>query len=241
MTGKPSSFMALDDTSRPHSFASEGGTLTVHPINHASIVLDTPAGLLFVDPVGDAARYSVFGTPDLIIFTHEHPDHLDVDVLIAIAGNSAPLVTNPGVAHKLPDALRARATVLSNGDSAQQLGIAIDAIPAYNTTEDRMKFHPQGIGNGYILTIGDMRIYISGDTEGIPDMRALGDIDLAFVCMNLPYTMDAAAAADAVSAFKPTYVYPYHYRGPDGGSQDPAEFAQMLADGITVKMGAWYD
>ena len=112
--------------------------------------------------------------------------------------------------------------------------------PAYNTTPERENFHPQGRDNGYVLSFDGFRVYISGDTEDIPEMRALENIDLAFVCMNLPFTMDAEQAAGGVSAFGPTYVYPYHYRGRDGGTQDPEEFASLLRDGIEVKMGDWY-
>ena len=134
----------------------------------------------------------------------------------------------------------AKASKVSNGETAKFKDILIEAIPAYNTTEDRKKFHPQGRDNGYVVNLPDFRVYISGDTEGIPEMRALENIDLAFVCMNLPFTMDADAAAAAVSEFKPSFVYPYHYRGRDGGTQDPAEFARKVASGVEVKMGDWY-
>ena len=120
-------------------------------------------------------------------------------------------------------------------------GLPIEAIPAYNITEERKQFHPEGRDNGYILGFEGFRVYISGDTEDTPEMRGLSDISLAFVCMNLPFTMDANAAASAVSEFKPTYVYPYHYRGRDGGTQDPEAFAKRVGTDVEVKMGDWYE
>ena len=134
----------------------------------------------------------------------------------------------------------AKATAIGNGESAEFNGVAIDAIPAYNTTEGRTNFHPQGRDNGYVLSFDGFRVYISGDTEDIPEMRALENIDLAFLCMNLPFTMDVEQAASAVAEFKPKFVYPYHYRGRDGGTQDPSEFAALVGEAVAVKMGDWY-
>ena len=141
---------------------------------------------------------------------------------------------------KLPEALAARAKALANGEAMDAMGVKIDAVPAYNTTEGRTNFHPQGRDNGYVVTIGDFRVYISGDTEDTPAMRALKDIDVAFLCMNLPFTMDAKQAASAVAEFRPAYVYPYHYRGRDNGTQDPAEFAALVGDAAQVKVHDWY-
>ena len=129
---------------------------------------------------------------------------------------------------------------MANGARGGAIGVGIEAIAAYNLTEDRQKFHPQGRDNGYFLNLDGFRIYISDDTEGIPEMRALENIDLAFVCMNLPFTMDAEAAADAVSDFKPTYCYPYHFCGRDDGTLDPADFAVAVNEAVQVKLGGWY-
>ena len=129
---------------------------------------------------------------------------------------------------------------VANGGSVSEAGITIDAIPAYNTTEGRTNFHPQGRDNGYVLTFDGFRTYISGDTEDIPEMRALKDIDLAFVCMNLPFTMDVNQAASAINEFKPKHVYPYHYRGRDDGTQDPAELAKLVGEGVEVMQHDWY-
>ncbi len=232
-------YSALADAHSSNVFKTGAGDITVHPVNHASVVLETPKGTIYVDPVGEVSAYADFPKPDAILVTHEHGDHYNADVLAGIMGDATPLIVNPAVMAMLPDALKANATAMANGDSGEVLGATIDAIPAYNLTEERKNFHPQGRDNGYVLTMDGFRIYLSGDTEDIPEMRALENIDLAFVCMNLPFTMDINAAASAVNAFKPTFVYPYHYRGRDGGTQDPAEFAKLV-DGAEVKFGDWY-
>lgn len=221
-------------------FDTPAGPITVHPIDHASVVLETPAGVIYVDPVGDAAQYADLPAPDLILITHEHGDHYNADTLSALMGDSTQLITNPAVHGMLPEELQASASQVENGGQATFNDVTIDAIPAYNTTEGRTDFHPQGRDNGYVLGFEGFRVYISGDTEDIPEMRALEDIGLAFVSMNLPYTMDARQAASAVQEFQPTYVYPYHYRGQDGGTQDPQEFAGLVGDAAEVRMGDWY-
>jgi L-ascorbate metabolism protein UlaG (beta-lactamase superfamily) len=223
-----------------HSFTTGAGEIVVHPVNHASFVLATPVGTIYSDPVGDAAAYSALARPDLILVTHEHGDHYNADTLAALAGDGVQILTNPAVHDKLPDALKAKAAAIANGGSSSFKGLTIDAIPAYNKTEGRTQFHPQGRDNGYVLGFEGFRIYISGDTEDIPEMRGLKDIGLAFLCMNLPFTMDAEAAASAVREFKPRFVYPYHYRGRDGGTQDPAEFARLAGEATEVKIHDWY-
>lgn len=227
----------------PDIFATDSGEVGVYPIDHASLVMSTPMGWVYIDPVGDASAYAEFPAPDLIVITHEHGDHYNADTLAAIAGEGTVMIANPAVYDMLPEALKARTTSLANGDMGEALGISIEAIPAYNTTEDRLNFHPAGRDNGYVMGIDGLMVYVSGDTEDVPEMRALTGIDLAFVCMNLPFTMGAEQAASAVAEFAPTYVYPYHYRGRDNGTQDPAEFAEMLAaNGASteVKIGPWY-
>ncbi len=223
-----------------HEFAVPGGTMSVHPVAHASVVLKTPKGVIYVDPVGEPSSYADLGTPDFILITHHHGDHLNTDTLAAVAGENTVMMVNPEVMGKLPADMQAKSTALANGESGDWNGIRVEAIPAYNTTAGREKFHPKGRDNGYVLNMDGFRVYLSGDTEDIPEMRALKDIDLAFVCMNLPFTMDVEAAASAVAEFKPTYVYPYHYRGKDGGTQDPTKFAELIGDAVKVKLGDWY-
>ncbi|WP_138424461.1 MBL fold metallo-hydrolase [Maritimibacter alexandrii] len=221
-------------------FTTDAGEITVHPVSHASFVMETPKGVIYVDPVGSPDDYADFPAPDLILVTHEHGDHYNAEVLTALVGAETALITNPAVNGMLPAEIADGAVSMANGDSMDWDGLGIEAIPAYNITEERKNFHPEGRDNGYVLSFDGFRVYISGDTEDIPEMRSLENIDLAFVCMNLPFTMDAAAAASAVSEFGPTYVYPYHYRGRDGGTQDPEEFASMIEGDTEVKMGGWY-
>lgn len=221
-------------------FNTPAGDITVHPISHASFVMETPAGVIYSDPVGEASLYADMPPADLILVTHEHGDHYNAETLAALMGDDTQLITNPAVHGMLPDDLKARAAMIGNGESSSFGDVGIDAIPAYNITEGRENFHPQGRDNGYVLGFEGFRVYISGDTEDTPEMRALENIDLAFLCMNLPFTMDAEAAASAVADFQPSYVYPYHYRGRDNGTQDPADFAALVSDAVEVKIGNWY-
>lgn len=221
-------------------FESAGGDITVHPVNHASFVMETPAGIIYSDPVGDPSAYADLPPPALILVTHEHGDHYNAETLAALAGEDTQILANPAVFGMLPDGVKSKASEIANGGSTTFNGLTIDAIPAYNTTEDRLSFHPQGRDNGYVLGFDGFRVYISGDTEDIPEMRALQDIGLCFLCMNLPFTMSAEQAASAVAEFKPRFVYPYHYRGRDGGTQDPQAFAEMVGDAAEVKLHDWY-
>jgi len=221
-------------------FSTNAGDITVHPVNHASFVMESPVGTIYCDTVGEASLYQSFARPDLILITHEHGDHYNPDTLAALAGEETQILTNPAVFDMLPDGVKAKASQIANGGSSEFNGLRIDAIPAYNTTEERLQFHPQGRDNGYVLGFDGFRVYISGDTEDIPEMRALEGVDLAFVCMNLPFTMDAEAAASAVREFRPAVVYPYHYRGREDGTQDPEEFARLVGDAAEVKVIDWY-
>jgi L-ascorbate metabolism protein UlaG (beta-lactamase superfamily) len=230
-------FAATGDANA-NTFKTNGGQVVVHPVSHASFVMETPGMVIYNDPVGGGDAYSDYPAPDLILITHEHGDHYDVDTLTALVGDDTRLVTNPAVYEMLPEELKAKANAIANGESTTVGDIAIDAIPAYNTTEDRLQYHPQGRDNGYVLTIDGLRVYIAGDTEDIPEMRALENIDVAFLPMNLPYTMDIEQAASAVSEFAPKHVYPYHYKGSDAGAF--AELVQEGGSGSEVILGNWY-
>jgi L-ascorbate metabolism protein UlaG (beta-lactamase superfamily) len=221
-------------------FKMTGGEIKVHPVSHASFVLESPIGTIYSDPVGDPTAYAGFPKPELILVTHRHGDHYNAETLAALAADGTEIVTCPDVLGMMPENVKAISRSIGNGESAGWRGLKIDAIPAHNLTEDRMNFHPKGRDNGYVLSFDGFRVYISGDTEDVPEMRALSEIDLAFVCMNLPFTMTAEAAASAVAEFKPSYVYPYHFRGRDGGTQDPAEFAKLVAGAATVQLVDWY-
>jgi L-ascorbate metabolism protein UlaG (beta-lactamase superfamily) len=231
-------FVARAAGSAPDVFKGAGGEIKVHPISHASFVMEAPMGTIYVDTVGEATAYADKPAPDLILITHRHGDHFNADTLKALG--DAPIITNADVHGMMDDALKSRTSVIGHDAGTDWNGATIEAIPAYNK-DPETKFHPRARGdNGYVLTMADFRIYISGDTEDIPEMRSLKDIDLAFVCMNLPFTMTAEAAASAVAEFKPKFVYPYHYRGKDGGTQDPKAFASMVGDAAHVQLVDWY-
>jgi L-ascorbate metabolism protein UlaG (beta-lactamase superfamily) len=217
----------------------KGGELTIQPINHATLVLTYHNKNIYIDPTGGADAFKGLAAPDLILITDIHGDHLDPKTIDAINTAKATLVVPQAVADKLQATTdKQKVIILKNGDKTMQQGISIAAIPMYNLPEAPDAFHTKGRGNGYILNIGDKNIYISGDTEDIPEMRALKNIDIAFVCMNLPYTMDVNQAAQGVLAFKPKVVYPYHYRG-----QDVNIFKTLVnaADpNIEVRLRNWY-
>ncbi|MDF1857273.1 MBL fold metallo-hydrolase [Pseudooceanicola sp.] len=231
-------YAAMAAAHASHVYEAADGAVTIHPVAHASFVMETPAGVIYVDPVGETAAYATFPAPDLILVTHHHGDHFKPDTLSALAAPATVLLVNPTVHGQLPEALNPRATAIANGESAEALGLMIEAIAAYNTTEDRLKYHPQGRDNGYVVNFDGLRVYIAGDTEDIPEMRALSGIDVAFLPMNMPYTMSEEQAAAAVAAFKPKFVYPYHYR-----DSDRDKFAALVAadgTGSEVKFAPWY-
>jgi L-ascorbate metabolism protein UlaG (beta-lactamase superfamily) len=205
--------------------ATRDGDLTIHPINHATFVMAWKDKTIYVDPVGGGRRFDGLPKPDLILVTDIHGDHLDAGTLEAIGG-SATIIAPAAVAEKLPEKLQT--TVLGNGETKSVAGITVEAVPMYNLTADRSKFHTKGRGNGYVVALGGKRVYISGDTEDIPEMRAL---------KNLPYTMTVEQAAGAVREFKPKIVYPYHYRG-----SDTEKFKQLVGDGsgVDVRLRDWY-
>lgn len=215
------------------ALAGAGAPFTYTPISHATFVLQAGPATVYVDPVGTAAQFAPFPPPDLILITHIHKDHLAPELVTALKTAQTTVIGPPTVIEQLGDG-----TVLKNGDIITAAGLAIEAIPAYNTTAERLLYHPQGRDNGYVLSRDDVRLYISGDSEDIPAMRALKNIDIAFVCMNLPYTMTAEQAAAAVNAFKPKKVIPYHYRGMDGMTNLDT-FAQRVK-GVEVERLKWY-
>ena len=204
-------------------------------------MLSVKGTVIYADPTG-ADHYKGIAPPAIILITDIHGDHFDPKTIEAVKTANTILVVPQAVADKLPEADKNHLVVLKNGDNSTQSGISIMAIPMYNLPETADAKHTKGRGNGYVLGIGGKNIYISGDTQGIPEMRSLKNIDLAFVCMNLPYTMDIKEAADAVLAFKPKIVYPYHYRGQNGLS-DINGFKALVDAGkqaIDVRLRNWY-
>lgn len=188
----------------------------ITPISHATMVLEWNGTIIYVDPVGGADAFEGQPAPDLVLVTDIHGDHLNIETLKAVGVSKTKIIVPQAVADKLPEDFNAQIDILNNGDIKERLGFEIEAIPMYNLRPEALKFHEKGRGNGYVIEKDGKRVYISGDTEDIPEMRALKNIDVAFVCMNLPYTMTVKSAASAVVDFKPKEVYPYHYRGTEG-------------------------
>ena len=224
----------------PQTITSEQGEVTVHPVEHATFVLEAGGKRIALDPVGGSEAASAFDGVDLALVTDIHGDHFDAATLDMLAGQGASVVAPSAVAQQMDAALAKATTILDNGETTTVAGVKIEAIPMYNMSESPR--HPKGRGNGYVLELSGLRLYVSGDTEDIPEMRDLEDIDAAFVCMNLPYTMDVESAAEAVLEMQPRIVYPYHYRGQDGLS-DVDRFAQLVQSenpAIEVRQLDWY-
>jgi len=207
------------------------GDLEITFLGHGTLMMTFGGKTIHVDPYGDVADYGSLPKADLVLVTHEHFDHLDQDACRAIRAPGTAVVATKACAATLPDAV-----ILANGDTKTVLGLTIEAVPAYNIAHKRPDgnpFHPKGSGNGYIITFGDKRVYIAGDTENTPEMKALKGIDVAFLPMNLPYTMSPEQVADAAKVFRPKILYPYHY-----GDTDPAKLAGLLKGekGIEVRI-----
>jgi L-ascorbate metabolism protein UlaG (beta-lactamase superfamily) len=211
--------------------------LRITPLNHATMLLRCNALSIYVDPVHDTS-YAGLPKADLILITDVHGDHLDLPGIELVRQGSTTIVVPPAVTEMLPTKYL-NIIVLKNGDRKTIGSVGIEAIPMYNLTrgpKPGQLFHDKGRGDGFVVTIAGQRLYISGDTECTPEMKALKNIDVAFVCMNLPYTMTPSEAAVCVNAFRPKVVYPYHYRG-----SDPAEFQRAItAKDVEVRVRDWY-
>lgn len=216
--------------------ATGEGDVVIHPVSHASFVLRWQGKMIYNDPSGGAARFARLPPADLVLISHQHGDHWDSGTLDAVRRPEATLVVPPDVFTRLTATQRVNAIALANGEETDLLGLHIEAVPAYN---DR---HPQGRDNGYVISIGGRRIYISGDTGPVPEMLALQEIDVAFLCMNVPFTMSVDQAAAAVRTFQPRAVYPYHYRNQDGSLADLDRFRDLVGTGggVAVRKGDWY-
>ncbi|RSK25291.1 MBL fold metallo-hydrolase [Hymenobacter metallilatus] len=222
--------------------ATKNGPFTVQPITHGSVVFSWNGKTIYVDPYGGAAAYAGLAAPDVILITDIHGDHLDPKTLAGLFVGKALMIVPQAVADKLPAEYKAQVRILRNGQKLDTLGMTVSAIPMYNLPEAPDAPHTKGRGNGYVLNLGGKNVYLSGDTEDIAEMRALKNIDVAFVCMNLPYTMDVQQAAQGVLAFKPGIVYPYHYRGQNGLS-DVDGFRKTVNQAnkkIDVRLRNWY-
>lgn len=236
------SFVLFLSASAQDIIPANGGDIMIKPILHGTFVMKYNNLTIYVDPYGGADKFSGEKPADLVLITDIHGDHHNQETLDGLDLSQATIVAPQAVAEKLPAGKYKSIEVIGNGESKMILETNVRAIPMYNLPETADSRHPKGRGNGYIVTLGGMQIYISGDTEDIPEMRALKNIDIAFICMNMPYTMDVEQAASAVAEFKPAVVYPFHYRGTEGLA-DTEKFKQLVqaaAPKVDVRLRNWY-
>lgn len=210
---------------------TSAGDLEITFLGHGTLMLAFGGRIIHIDPYSQVADYARLPGAHLVLITHEHGDHLDLNALARVRTGQTELVWTEACARRGEGGI-----VMRNGDVRTVQGVIIEAVPAYNVVhrqESGQPFHPRGAGNGYILTFGDTRVYVAGDTENTPDLKSLRDIDVAFLPMNLPYTMTPEMVADAAKAIQPKIVYPYHY-----GDTDTRKLADLLRDekGIEVRI-----
>jgi L-ascorbate metabolism protein UlaG (beta-lactamase superfamily) len=205
------------------------GDLRITFIGHGTLMFTFGGKVIHVDPVGQYADYAKLPKADLILITHEHWDHLDPKAVESLRRPDTLIVLPQAAASQVPGGL-----VMHNGEVKTVAGLSVEAVPAYNLVHKRESgepFHPKVRGNGYVITFGEKRVYVAGDTENTPEMKALKNIDIAFLPMNLPYTMSPEMAAEAARAFKPKILYPYHY-----GQTDPAKLVALLKDSPEIEV-----
>jgi L-ascorbate metabolism protein UlaG (beta-lactamase superfamily) len=205
------------------------GDLQITFIGHGSLMFAFGGKIIHVDPFSRLTDYSKLPQADMILLTHEHPDHLDLKALDSLRADKTKIILTENCAQQVKGGI-----IMKNGDVKTVDGLKIEAVPAYNLVHMRSEgvpFHPKGNGNGYVITFGDKRIYVAGDTENIPEMKQLKDIDVAFLPMNLPYTMTPEMVADAARAFKPKVLYPYHY-----GETEPSKLIELMKDTPEVEI-----
>jgi L-ascorbate metabolism protein UlaG (beta-lactamase superfamily) len=209
---------------------TSAGDLEITFIGHASLMFKFGEKIIYVDPVSKEADYSKLLKADLIFLTHDHTDHMDPSAIQSIRASNTTIILTKKCAGKVSGG-----TIMNNGDVKTVMNIKVEAVPAYNIVNKRdngQAFHPKGDGNGYVVTFGDKRVYIAGDTENTPEMKALKNIDVAFLPMNLPFTMTPEMVADAAKTFKPKVLYPYHY-----GETDTSKLVKLLQNsGIEVRI-----
>jgi L-ascorbate metabolism protein UlaG (beta-lactamase superfamily) len=210
---------------------TSAGDLKITFLGHGSLMFSFGGKIIHVDPYSSVADYPQLPKADLIVICHEHQDHLDPKALDAIRTEKTVVVANPTAGKQVEGSI-----VMKNGDVRTVEGLRMEAVPAYNVVHKRdtaEHFHPKGVGNGYIITFGDKRVYVAGDTENIPEMKQLKNIDIAFLPMNLPYTMTPEMVTDAAKLFNPKILYPYHY-----GETETSKLVVLLkaSPGIEVRI-----
>jgi L-ascorbate metabolism protein UlaG (beta-lactamase superfamily) len=211
------------------TISTSNGNLVITFIGHASLILNFNNMVIHVDPFGRLADYSTLPKADLILITHDHGDHCDPEAVNKIRTEKTSIILTEACTGKIPGGI-----VMKNGDVKTVKGIKVEAVPAYNIVHKRDNsepFHPKGVGNGYVIHFGDKKVYIAGDTENIPEMKELKDIDIAFLPMNLPYTMTPEMVADAAEYFNPKILYPYHY-----GETDVSKLVDLMKDQKNIEV-----
>jgi L-ascorbate metabolism protein UlaG (beta-lactamase superfamily) len=229
-------FMLITNISaqKTDTYKTSNGDLVIHFLGHGSLFFEFNKMNIYVDPFSKVVDYSTLPKADIILVSHSHPDHFDINAINKIVTDKTQMLYNQACADT--KTYSGNAVVLKNGDKKTVDGIAIDAVPAYNIEHKRPDgnpFHPKGEGNGFILTLGNKRVYIAGDTENIPEMKDLGAIDIAFLPMNLPYTMIPEQVAEAAKIIHPAVLYPYHF-----GETDVTKLTDLMKDvkGVEVKI-----
>jgi L-ascorbate metabolism protein UlaG (beta-lactamase superfamily) len=210
---------------------TSAGDLEITFFGHATFMLSFQGKIIHVDPVSQYADYAKLPKADIILITHEHRDHLDTAALEKVRMDKTLVILPEACASSVP-----RALVMKNGETKTVDGFKIEAVPAYNLVHMRSPgapFHPKGVGNGYVITLGEKRVYIAGDSENTPEMKGLKSIDIAFLPMNLPYTMTPEMVADAAKAMKPKILYPYHF-----GETDTSKLVELMkgTPGVEVRI-----
>jgi L-ascorbate metabolism protein UlaG (beta-lactamase superfamily) len=205
-------------------FETSAGKLSIYFFGHASLMFNFNGTIIYTDPVSKYCDYGKYPKADIILLTHQHSDHFDTSVIKILSKANTQIILTATIFNTLKAGI-----VMKNGDKKNIEGIEIEAVPAYNITTGREQFHPKGRDNGYIITLGNKRIYIAGDTENISEMASLKNIDIAFLPMNQPYTMLPEQVADAVNKFHPKILYPYHY-----GDTDVSILKKLLADNKNI-------
>ncbi len=208
---------------------TSAGDLEITFIGHGTLMFIFQKKVIHVDPWGKLADYLALPKADLILVTHSHGDHLDPDAIAAVSTEKTVRVFARDCIQTLKEGLP-----MGNGDVKTVCGLTIEAIPAYNLAHKRDSgepFHPKGNGNGYLITFGNKRVYVAGDTENTPEMKALKDIAVAFLPMNLPYTMTPEMVADAAKAFRPNILYPYHF-----SDTDPNRLVELMKDAGEIEV-----
>jgi L-ascorbate metabolism protein UlaG (beta-lactamase superfamily) len=210
-------------------FKTSAGDLKITFIGHGSLMFTFGGKFIHVDPFSQVADYASLPKADIILITHEHMDHLDMKALSAVRTEKSMVVLTETCAKQVKGGI-----VMKNGDIKTIGGLKIEAVPAYNIVHkrpDEQPFHPKGIGNGYVITFGDKKVYAAGDTENIPEMKELKNIDIAFLPMNLPFTMTPEMVVDAAKVFKPKILYPYHF-----GETDTSKLVNLLKDNKEIEV-----